>query len=419
MENVLRRKANTNKDRTAKLFMLYAIITIIAYTLPMLKITLPYMAVAMLLLVSLAFFMYKNVKWMYFAIVLCMTSVIVMAMNMMTGIHDLVGAMNEMIRNIRFFIPFLWGCYAIKNCNEKQRKIVLLIFGVMCAYIMINTLQALAENPTIARELAKSTSRKSTERTSYRMNNVGGFEYSYLMGIVTIAFVWTGVNAKNFKVRLISIVAAVIGYYFIIQTMYTLLLILTAIGTVLVLFFKTKSPIIRLCLIMMAVALVFFMEPVLAFLADLFSFNFGLQEKFTSMYLAVKFDDVDMVGSRPAMLKAAFFNWTQNPLFGGRHADSNAHSLLMTTLENSGIVGFGLWVGFFVTGWKMVKKELRKKQIEVALFDCAMLYILVLSFFNPIGYHFEIVFTAFFIVPIWSSLVNTSEEAVKFRRKRI
>ncbi|MBE6795486.1 MAG: hypothetical protein E7533_02750 [Ruminococcaceae bacterium] len=420
MDNVLRRKVNKKGDRTAMLFMLYAIITIIAYTLPMLKITLPYMGVALLLLASLAFFMYKNVKWMYFVIVLCITSVIVMAINMMTGVQDLVGAMNEMIKNIRFFIPFLWGCYAIKNCNEKQRKFVLIAFGILCAYILVNTLQALAENPTIARELAKSTSRESAERNAYRMNNVGGFEFSYLMGIVTIGLVWNSINAKDIKLRIVSIVAAVIGYYFIIQTMYTLLLILTVMGTVLVVFYKTKSTIIRFCLILSAVALLFFMEPFLKLLADLFSFNFGLQEKFTSMYLAVKFDDVDMVGSRPGMLKAAFLNWTEHPLLGGRHAvDSNAHSLIMTCLETSGLVGFGLWIGFFATGWKMVKKELHKKQIEVALFDCAMIYVLVLSFFNPIGYHFEIVFTAFFIVPIWSSLVNTSEEAVKIRRKRI
>lgn len=416
MKNTLRRKVNKSTDRISMLFILYALFTIIIYTMPMLKITLPYMAVAAVLLVSIFFFMYMSAKWMYFAIVLCIASLILAALNLLTGAYGLVDSINEMIRNIRFFLPILWGCYALKNCTEKQRKFVLLIFAVMCGYILLKTFDALQTVPDVCRELAKSTSRDSVSRTTYRMQNVGGFEYSYMMGIVTLGFVWNTVKANNKKIRIISAVAAVVCYYFIIQTMYTLLLILTFVGTVLIFFFATKSKIVKTILIAGSVAVFIFMEPLFKALADLFSFNFGLEEKFTSMYLAIHYDDVDMVGSRPELLLKAFLNWTKNPIFGGRHTDSNSHSFLMTYLENTGIIGLGVWIGFFAKGWQMIRSELSKYTSEFSFFDTAMIYVLILAFFNPIGYVYEVLFAVFFIVPIWNSFIvegnNSSSKKV-------
>lgn len=416
MENSLRRKNNNTKDRTAVLFVLYAVLTIAIYTLPMLKITLPYMAVALLLLASLFFFMVKNSRWLYWCIILCAVSLIIMAMNVMTGAYSLVDSINEMMRNIRFFLPVLWGCYAVKSCNDKQKKFVLLMFGAISVFILIKTFNALQIDPMVCRDLAAGVSKVSTVRTALRMQNVGGFEYSYMMGIVTLAFVWTAVKAKNKKLRIISFVAAVIGYYFIIQTMYTLLLILTFVGTVLILFVSTKNVAFRVFIVLFCIFAVLFIEPILEILSDIFSFSSMLNQKFTNMHLALKFDDVDLVGSRPELLKRGFENWTMNPILGGKHPVSNSHSFIMSTLENSGIVGFGLWLGFFIKSWKMLKEEMVKKKVSTSLIDVVMMYVLVLSFLNPIGYVFEILFAAFFIVPIWCSVVKIYAED-RLRRK--
>ncbi len=406
MESSLTRKNNNTKDRTAILFVLYAVLTIAVYTLPMLKITLPYMAVALLLLASVFFFMVKNSRWLYWCIILCAVSLIIMAMNVMTGAYGLVDSINEMIRNIRFFLPVLWGCYAVKSCNDKQKKFVLLMFGAISVFILIKTLNALQIDPMVCRDLAVGASTESSAQTNFRMQNVGGFAYSYMMGIVTLCFVWTAIRAKNKKLRIISFLLVIIGYYFIVQTMYTLLLILTFIGTVMILFVSTKNAFLKVLIITTCILVLLFIEPMLKLLSDLFSFSYMLHQKFLNMYLAVRYDNVDIVGSRPELLKNAFINWTRNPIFGGKHITSNSHSLIMTILENSGIVGFGLWVGFFAKGWNMLKKELSKKQIKTSLLDVVMVYTLLLSFLNPVGYVFEVVFAAFFIVPIWSAITN-------------
>lgn len=413
MRENIREKGNRFDNRVSLIFCLYALFTIVIYTLPMLKITLPYILVAPILLVSLFFFMYKNAKWMYMAIVLCLASLLIATINLMTGAYALVDSINEMVRNIRFFIPVFWGCYVLKYSTEKQRKFILVVFGIMCGYILFKTLDALEEVPDVCRELAKSTTYESVSRTSYRMQNVGGFEYSYTMGIVTLGFVWTSVKARNKLVRILSVLATIVCYYFIIQTMYTLLLILTFIGTVMIFFFTTKSKIVKTIIVAGSIVMIVLMEPLFKFLADLFSFNFGLEEKFTSMYLAIRYDDVDMIGSRPELLLKAFINWTKNPILGGRHVDSSSHSFIMTYLENSGIVGLGVWLTFFIYGWRLLRKEIQNFTKDLSLFDSVMIYIFLLSFFNPIGYVFEVIFAAFFIIPVWCVMLKLKEKNQK------
>jgi hypothetical protein len=372
----------------------------------MLKITLPYILVALILLASLFFFMYKNAKWMYMAIVLCLASLLIATINLMTGAYALVDSINEMVRNIRFFIPVFWGCYVLKYSTEKQRKFILVVFGIMCGYILLKTFDALQSVPDVCRELAKSTTRHSAELSNFRRENVGGFEYSYMMGIVTMGFVWSAVKSRNTMVRIVCVIASVVGYYFIIQTMYTLLLILTFVGTISIFFFATTSKVKKAVLIMGSIAMFIFMEPIFEGLAEFFSFNYVLEEKFTSMYLALKYDDVEMVGSRPELLFKAFIDWTENPIFGGKHTDQNSHSFIMTYLVNSGVIGFSVWMGFFVMSWRMLRKEISKIATDLSLFDSAMIYIFLLAAFNPIGYVFEVVFAVFFIVPIWSVTIR-------------
>lgn len=406
MEKTLMGKGNRLENRVSLVFCIYALFTIVIYTLPMLKITLPYVLVAAVMLIGMFFFMYMNVKWMYFAIVLCIASLVLAAMNILTGAYGPIDSINEMVRNIRFFLPVLWGCYALKYCTEKQKKLVLVVFGIMCGYILLKTFDALQSVPDVCRELAKSTTRHSAELSNFRRENVGGFEYSYMMGLVTMGFVWSAVKSRNTMVRMVCVIASVVGYYFIIQTMYTLLLILTFVGTISIFFFATTSKVKKAVLIMGSIAIFIFMEPIFEGLAEFFSFNYVLEEKFTSMYLALKYDDVELVGSRPELLFNAFINWTEKPIFGGEHTDQNSHSFIMTYLVNSGLIGFSVWMGFFVMSWRMLRKEISKIATELSFFDSAMIYLFLLAAFNPIGYVFEVVFAVFFIVPIWSVTIR-------------
>lgn len=402
MENVLTNKQKRSIERSKTLFVVYMMLTITAYTLPMLKITLPYIAVAILLLSSIFFLALKNAKWLYYILILCLSTLIVITIGMLTGVYGLVDAFNELVRNVRFFLPFLWGSFVLKYCHKKHYKFILVSFGLLCLVILFQTLIALREVPDICRELAKSTTRDSATLSNYRRKNVGGFEYSYMMGIVTLGFLWTMLKTSKKSVKVLCAVATIVCYYFIIQTMYTLLLILTFVGTVAIFFFSTKNKFIKILLVIGVILMFVLVEPMFKFLSEIFSFNYGLHEKFTNMYLALSYGDVDMVGSRPEMLLKGLSNWMRHPVFGGKAEASNTHSFIVSYLENSGIIGVGVWLGFFAYNWTQLRKRLHHK----SLFDATMIYMFLLALFNPISFVFEIVFVSYLIIPVWSEFVD-------------
>ena len=403
MENVLSNKQKRALERSKMLFVVYMMVTITAYTLPLLKITLPYVIVASMLLASIAFLALRNAKWLYQILLLCLSTLIVVTIGMLTGVYGLVDALNELVRNVRFFLPALWGCYALKYCEKKHQRFILISFGVLCFVVLFQTLNVLREVPDICRELAKGTTRDSSTLLNYRRKNVGGFEYSYMMGIVTLGFLWTALKASKKSVKVLCVISTIVCYYFIIQTMYTLLLLLTFVGTVAIFFFATKNKFVKILLVIGMILMFLLVEPMFKLLSEIFSFNYGLHEKFTNMYLALKYDDVDMVGSRPELILKGIINWTKHPIFGGRHEASNTHSFLVTLLEGNGIVGLGVWIGFFSYNWHNLRNQLQHR----SLYDAAMIYVFLLALFNPIGFVFEVVFAAYLIIPVWSEFVTS------------
>ena len=113
--------------------------------------------------------------------------------------------------------------------------------------------------------------------------------------------------------------------------------------------------------------------------------------------------DVNELGSRPELMMQSLQNWIKSPIFGGYYENSNAHSLIVNILEKNGIVGIGLWAWVFVRSWKIIRRVMGEKKLPLELFDIAMVFLLALSFLNPIGYVFEVTIAVFLIVPLWVS----------------
>lgn len=126
-------------------------------------------------------------------------------------------------------------------------------------------------DPWIARILAQSTATSSSQINAYRLRNVGGFEFSYMMGIITLCFVWLALNAPKRWVKVAGVLLTILGFYYILQCQYTTLLLLTFLGTVLLLFRRAHSWKVRILLVIGCIALVIGFVPLLYYLSELFT----------------------------------------------------------------------------------------------------------------------------------------------------
>ena len=115
-----------NKTTKSKgwLFAIYTIITMCIYILPALKLRVPYLIAAPLMLISLIYIALKDEQMLKYSISLVFISIYFLLTNLIKNM-TLTEAINDMIRNIRFFIPVMWGIFCLRNIGEKQQRTIL------------------------------------------------------------------------------------------------------------------------------------------------------------------------------------------------------------------------------------------------------------------------------------------------------
>lgn len=389
-------------------FVLYTSLVMMCYLLPALKITIPYIHVALLMLVFFPIAMIKMQNNLGFFIVMLVATSLSAIFYFVNGIYGLSDAINEAIRYIRFFLPVLWTLFALRYCSIKQQRHMLIIFGIVMSFILINTIIALEHDSWIARILAQDKTTDTTEIRAYRMGNVGGFEFSYMMGIVVICLTWAAIQCQNVLGKILFVIGAVVGFYYIIQTMYMTLLILTAFSILALLLFNIKSVYSKIVIVIGSIVTFFSLAPIFKYLSELFSGSL-LSTKFFQFYTMMTGGGVDSLGSRPGLIMDAIQRWLKSPLWGGYDTSVRTHSFVFSTLEATGLIGFFAFLWCMWWAYKSILSELRKKDVETILLSVVFLYVFALAVLNPIGYVFEVTISAFFITPLWSALIGAGD----------
>lgn len=404
-KNILNNKYIKHKRNFSSFFMFYIILTFLIYTLPYAKLKIPYIISGSLMLGFLPIIILKKKQWRSFISLLFLFSFFIFLLDFFIGGYSLIDSLNEMIRNIRFYIPVLWTLYVLNYCKIREYKYFFTCFIFTISIILYKTLNMLAENKWIARILARSKTQDTLEIRMYRLQNIGGFEFSYMMGIVTICLVWTVLTTKNKLIKIICIFATIISYYYIIQTMYTTLLILTTISILLLFIFNIRNKVIKLISVIIFFLLILGLSSFFEFLSNVFTDSL-LSIKFSQMHDTLITGEISSLGSRPQHMLDALKNWIHSPIIGGYNIGNKNHSTIIGLLEKNGLVGLGSYIFLFYKSWKILKFNLRCRGYNNLLLNIVFIYILLLSFFNPIGYIFEITIATFFITPIWSIIVQ-------------
>ncbi len=398
--NSIRSNRNNSKSWQNTIFLLYTFFVSLIYILPFFKYVVSYKIAAILMLIPLPFLSFFDNNAFKFSVILLVFSAVSFIQNALLGMET-VDAVNEAVRNIRFFLPALFGYAVLNRREEKRSKCVFLIaFLFVIGCILLKTSMALNKNPMIARILAQDKSTSSASINAYRLANIGGFEFSYMMGILALAFLELAYYVKKSILKIVYILLYIASFYYIIQTMYTTLLILAFLGSVLIVFVNSKNLIFRICLCVFAGLFLIFLPTVLQFLVGLFKNSSVLSYKFELMLKALTDKNVNELGRRPELIMSAIQNWIESPLFGVYDSQSNAHSLFFSLLERNGLLGISMWIYIFIQAFKLIKNGLPLEKRDVFFIGLIFCYVFALSILNPIGYVFEVTIAAFFVVPM-------------------
>lgn len=414
MVNRLARKENITNSKRSAVFCGYVIITMAIYMLPYTKLVFPYIPVALLMLLSLPALMFLRNEWSVYSVALMFFTLVLFFFACFSG---LVSAINDAVRNLRFFLPILWGAYAVRFCTVKQRKFILIGFFAVALLVFVKTNIALGEDPWIARLLAQDQSYSSDEINQYRLDNVGGYSFAYMIGALTVACAYLALWFKRWWQKVLMVLCIIGAYTYIIQTMYTTLLLLTTVSIFFLLFFYTKSIGAKIILVLIAVGVFVGLPPLLQYLSGVFEEGSLLTVKFEQMYNAVSGEGVDALGGRPQLAKLALENWIKTPLFGA-HYTTPSHSLFLELLQQNGLVGIAIWLFLYVYTWRFMYKQLGSRGMNASLFHIGMIYFTALSVFNDTKYTFEITIAVYFIFPVICSLLGMPAKKEKLEKRK-
>ena len=393
---------NQKNKKNGWLFAIYSIITMCIYILPAAKLTIPYLIAGSLMLISLVIIALQDDKMLEYSLFLVFVSFYFLLLNLIKGM-SIASAINDMIRNLRFFLPVMWGIYCIKNIGKKQQKTIIFCFLLISGFILIKTLIALEENHWIARILAQDQSYSDSEVNQYRLDNVGGYSFSYMMGAVALIITWFALTKSKFWIKLLCFICLILCYYYLIQTMYTTLLLFVSIGIVIIIIFMIKNKYLKSIPFFLFALTLICLPAILEYASGLFGSDSLLSTKFMQMHDAITGEGVDALGARPELISNAIYNWLNAPLFGGAY-NTPTHSVIFEYLQQSGIVGLSLWLFLFYISWKVALNQLKKNKLDIRLFNIISLYLFVLSIFNDTKACYEITIVVFFITTVLSML---------------
>lgn len=388
--------------------VIYICLVMAIYILPSLKVSVPYVVAGsiMLMTIPIVFIRGGEKKTINYIVTLLFLSGLKAVLGILAGSYSVVDGLNEAIREIRFFTPVIFASYALNNLPQRRLRQLIGVFTIILVFVMYKTSSALASDQWITRLLARSTSLDTPELRAYRLQNVGGFEYSYMIGAVIICLVWIALNASKKHLKILCTIAAVICFAYIIQTMYTTLLLVTSLCMLLVILSNIKNRYIKVICIVMFIISVYFLPILFGFLSSLFTDSL-LSTRFLQLQEAMKGGGINALGPRPELMLFALNSWLKHPIFGGPAKNVSSHSLVASTLVLNGIIGLAIDVVILIQAYKVLMLEIRECEVGHYLLKISFLYVILLSVLNPIGYVFEITITTFFIVPLCVAVVDS------------
>lgn len=389
----------------------YICVAALCYNMPCFKYAIPYTVQGLLLLSSYIIFFYEsNFQTRNLFISLACSLLLFIITIFFTYNGYWTEAINEIIRFYRFLAPgYLYLLLRHYTFSHKKLGLIILsIFSAIIFYTSTRTIIELNTNPMVARLLAAGI--VADDLAIIRAANVAGYQLSYAIGFATIICLAFALHYKSKYSKLTFTFAYLFLFYFVFRTQYTTLLILTTLGSYIVMYIysrnKSWKQLFIVLSLFLAVAVPFFML-MLSQLHDRETSMISM--KFTQLLDFSRTGDLSAVGNRPSLYLEAFDRFLISPLIGNPvyiYNQANismyhSHSTLFSYLQSTGLVGtLCVYVPLFCL-YNAIMHNM--KEISPFLKECYKLVfvmLIILSVVNPIDYCFEISFIVFLFIPL-------------------
>ncbi|MBP5539038.1 MAG: hypothetical protein J6X69_04310 [Bacteroidales bacterium] len=304
------------------------------------------------------------------------------------------------------FFPLLLSSEFIRRASKKQIFAIEILIVSIIIFIIAETLIAISLYPDITRAF-------DMDMVDYSaIKYVGTYYFVYLIPFLIVIVTFLPFRLPNIFSVAASVAINIFLFYFIIQSQFTLALLISFIGVLLVVWVHIKSLQGHLFFVL------FLLTFSMAFLPLL---NWTIQhiqseqmvERLTDVYMFFDYGESNTqnLGGRMSLYKDTILAFAEKPFFGNRSLPFDGHATLLTILSDLGLLGgiplyFLLFHSFFIARTTIKDKK---------AMDVFFIVLLLMGFTNPIHSSTQISFGIWFIAPL--TLHFLSSKAKKYEAK--
>ena len=298
------------------------------------------------------------------------------------------------------------GIYVIQTYDTKLLKILTYFILVIHGITALTTIIGLNNNPDAARYLATVADSNEADAVKYGFMNIGGFEFVYSVALIYPAIIY-GFKRKKIHVSIV-IIYAVIDFILVINTGYTIALLLFIASTVFVFFrnnLTVKNVVIIFVITLLVSLLVFpLFSYLLNALADVIG-NETIAERLRD--LAGGREGLEASeDNRLALYMTSLTSFITHPLFGGmfNSVSIGGHSEILDKIAQYGIFGLIAIVLIYSAIYKKFFKVYKNESGYGYVFWIFMQAV-ILSVLNPGMWIYQLAL----MIPVILAYINQKE----------
>ena len=300
-----------------------------------------------------------------------------------------------------FCVPPTLFLYIKKHMSLGELDVIVKAITVIILTVFVSSFIVLLSYPEAARALA-SSSASNELLNRWRRSNVGGFNFTYSMGLFFLLTIDRLKGAKGYFKGTCILMLICMAYFFLMAQYVTLLIILTGVSMIYVIMQNQKNGGV------LAVG-GFLILLILINLAGIFRFFAGVIESeiiSRRLYEVAEFLAGGEMGvsmeSRWDVYMEGLQYFIKSPIWGNNVESYGGidiwHSTVIEYLVKTGLIGITIYFVLFknATAKTFISKGKSKSKLVIP----CMIYFVVLSILNPTQYAHEIAILLWLFIPL-------------------
>lgn len=379
------------------------------YLLPVIRYSVPIFYVAPLatIFIVVYFFRYRffmNEVLFYFGlygIVAMMYVLVAYPFNLKKGVQIFME---------QFMLFFPYYVYRItKRTKLNMKMTVFFSISMMFVFVLISTFIAFGTEPGVARMLTRG----STDELlmAYRMQNIGGYGFSYSIVFLTLFFLTLALETQLTKLKVISVALMGTCLYYLVLAQFGIAILLVGSGIVFILGYRINGRALKWIVITASLLLFAFLPSIMEQLALVLNSE-TLYVRFMGLAELIRHgrtSELDIV-YRIQYLKDGIELFMISPIWGNSLLDPtnlrvalSTHSTYLELVCSGGIIALSAYLTATISHIRKMSKTISDVGHRKGYFVICFIFI-IMGMINPTWQAYELGLTLFLFIPLGYNL---------------